>query len=82
MLFEYSIVVRNIIHIQIDAENKQEAAKKSMKLFEEHGNLVLWKSVEGMSMGPEEGEFDEEVEVTMALDDGPPYWDEHEFIEV
>lgn len=70
------------IHIQVEAETKQEAAKKAMKLFKEHGSLVLFRSVEGMWAGPEEPVVGEEIEVTQALDNGPPYWGETEFIRI
>ena len=78
--FQCSAIAREIIHVQVEAKNKQEAANKAIKLFEEHGNLVLWEAVGGMWTGPDETDFDEEIEVTMGLDEGPPYWDEPEFI--
>ena len=80
--FQCSAIERNVVSIQVEAENKQEAANKAMKLFEEHGALVLFESVGGMWTGPEDPDFDEEIEVTMELDDGPPYWDDAEFFTV
>ena len=81
-IFQCTASERRDVHIQVEAEDKKSAAKKAMDLFEEHGTLVLFESVGGMWTGPEEPEFDEEIEVTMALDEGPPYWDEPEFVRV
>lgn len=78
--FQCATVARVIVQVQVDAENKQEAANKAMAFFKENGDLVLWKSVGGMWTGPDETDWDEEIEVTMQLEDGPPYWDEHEFV--
>ncbi len=80
--FQCSAIVMKPVHLQIEAEDKHEAAQKSMKLFKEHGALVLSESVGGMWTGPEAQEIAEEIEVTMALNDGPPYWDEPEDIMV
>ncbi len=82
MIFQCTASERRDVHVQVEAESKQEAAQKAMKLFEEHGALVLFKSVGGMWVGPEDPEYDEEIEVTKALDEGPPYWDNPEFIRV
>ena len=78
--FECTAIERNDVHVQVEAESKQEAANKAMKLFEEHGALVLFESVGGMWTGPEDPDFDEEIEVSMALDEGPPFFDESECI--
>ena len=45
--FQCSAIAREVIHIQVEAENKKEAAEKAMNLFKEHGDLVLFKSVGG-----------------------------------
>jgi len=81
-IYQCTASARKDVHVQVEAESKQEAANKAMKLFEENGALVLWESKDGMWTGPEEVEFDEELEVTGALDEGPPYWDAPEFIRV
>lgn len=79
-IYEVTVNARKEIHIHVNAETKEQAASNAMKVFQEHGGLVLWESVGGMWTGPEETEFDEEVEVTQALDEGPPYWSEPERI--
>lgn len=79
-IYQCTASERRDIHIQVEAENKKDAARKAMELFQKDGTLVLFESVGGMWTGHEDPEFDEEVEVTMALDKGPPYWDEPEWI--
>lgn len=82
MIFECLAIERRVVKVQVEAADKHEAAEKSMKLFEEHGVLVLFESVEGMWVGPEDPDFDEEIEVAQALEEGPPYWAESELIEL
>ncbi|MFA5300249.1 MAG: hypothetical protein WC389_18835 [Lutibacter sp.] len=78
--YECTLIERREIHIQLEAESKKDAAKKAMEAAikwsnetEEQEEIRIW-------VGPEESDFDEEVEVSMALPGPDIFWDEPKFI--
>jgi hypothetical protein len=82
-LYQCNAIVRREIHVQVEAENKQEAANKAFKKIQDDGALLLWKDSDDMWTGPEEEDIDEEIEVTKALETNqPPFWDDSEIIKV
>jgi hypothetical protein len=81
-LYQVNGLARQEIHVKVLADSKEEAAKKAMGIFEEHGNMLIAGSHESLWIGPEETEFDEEVEVIKALNGPTIYWAEPEWVSV
>lgn len=77
-IFQCNLIERREAHIKIEASDKKEAAKKAFDICCESGKQYM----DMVWYGPEESDYDPEIEVTMALEDGPPYWDEVELIAV
>ena len=79
-LYQCDGLVTKVIHVKLEAENKQDAANKAFALFEDHGNLVLWSHEGELWTGPEEHSIDKDVEVSRALDGPLVYWDQADTI--
>ena len=80
-LYQCDGIATVIMHVKLEAENKQEAANKAHTLFEEKAALVLWESVEGMWTGPEEHQVDLDIDVFKAPNGPDIYWDDGDVIQ-
>ena len=79
-LYQCDGLVTRLVHVKVEAENKQAAANKAFALFEEHGTFVLWDDKKGLWLGPEDHSVDRDIDVCKALDGPVTYWDEADTI--
>lgn len=70
------------VHIHLDAESDEDAAQKAIKIAEDKVDLILTEGDESLYVGPEEVEFDEEIEVVKALPGPVSFWDDPRYIYV